>query len=102
MIQCIVVITAKPNERTAILAAFKEVTPKVHAEEGCIEYQALVDVPNYGPVQTPFGDDTFVIVEKWESAKHLKAHATSAHMGEYAAKVKDHIKSRVVHILESS
>ncbi len=47
----------------------------------------------------PYGDDTFVVVEKWESAAHLKAHAKAAHTLEYQAKVKDLIESRTIHVL---
>jgi quinol monooxygenase YgiN len=99
MIQGIVVITAKPGQRAAILEAFRDNVPAVHAEEGCIEYAALVDVPGYGPPQAPFGDDTFVIVEKWASVAALKAHARAPHMAAYAAKVKDLTASRKVHLL---
>jgi len=47
----------------------------------------------------PYGDDTFVVVEKWESAAHLKAHAKAAHTLEYQATVKDLIESRTIHVL---
>ena len=49
--------------------------PNVHAEEGCIEYGATVDLADAGPIQTKAGDDTFIVIEKWESLDHLKAHA---------------------------
>jgi quinol monooxygenase YgiN len=49
--------------------------------------------------QTPFGPDTFVAIEKWESAEALKAHAAAPHMKAYAAKTKDMIASRVIHVL---
>jgi quinol monooxygenase YgiN len=99
MIQGIVVITAKPGQRAAILEAFKDNVPAVHAEQGCIEYTAFVDVHGYGPPQKPHGDDTFVIVEKWESIAALKAHAAAPHMAAYGAKVKDMIATRTIHLL---
>ena len=80
MIQGIVVITAKPGQRAAILEVFKDNESAVRAEEGCIEYAAFIDVPGYGPPQTPFGGDTFVIVEKSASVAALKAHAAVPHM----------------------
>jgi quinol monooxygenase YgiN len=40
-----------------------------------------------------------VVVEKWETADALKAHAASPHMAAYAAKVKDMIATRVIHVL---
>ena len=39
-------------------------------------------------------------IEKWASLDALKAHAVAPHMQAYAAKVKDHIASRVVHVLQ--
>ena len=53
-------------------------------------------------MQTKFGADTFVVVEKWASMQALGAHAKSAHMAAYAAKVKDMLEDRTIHILESA
>ena len=52
-----------------------------------------------GRLQTPFGPDTFVVIEKWESPEALKAHAAAPHMAAYAAKTKEMIASRVIHVL---
>jgi quinol monooxygenase YgiN len=52
-----------------------------------------------GSFQTKFGPDTFVVVEKWESADALKAHSAAPHMAAYAAKTREHIASRVIHVL---
>ena len=99
MVHVVAVITAKPGLRGEVLAAFQANVPAVHAEEGCIEYGATVDTPDAGPIQTPVGEDTFVVVEKWESMDALKAHAAAPHMAAYAAKVKDKLASRVIHVL---
>ncbi|MEM1199941.1 MAG: antibiotic biosynthesis monooxygenase [Pseudomonadota bacterium] len=40
-----------------------------------------------------------MVVEKWESLDALKAHAAAPHMAAYAAKVKDKLANRVVHVL---
>jgi quinol monooxygenase YgiN len=99
MIHVIAIITAKPNKRDAILEAFRANMPAVHAEAGCIEYGPAVDAEGVGGFQTPFGPDTFLVIEKWESLDHLKAHAASPHMAAYGAKTKDLIASRVIHVL---
>ena len=99
MIHVIAVITAKPGKRDAILEAFRANVPKVRAEKGCIEYGAAVDADPALPVQTKYGPDTFVVIEKWESMEALKAHSTAPHMAAYAAKTREHIASRVIHIL---
>ena len=99
MIHVVAIITAKPGQRESILEAFRANTPAVRAEDGCIEYGAAIDAEGIGSFQAKFGPDTFVAVEKWRDAQALKAHATSPHMAAYAAKVKDMIASRTVHVL---
>ena len=95
----VAVITAKPGRRAELLEAFQANVPNVHAEEGCIEYVATVDAEGSGDVQTRFGPDTFVVVEKWASLQALKAHAAAPHMAAYAARTKDLIASWVIHVL---
>jgi quinol monooxygenase YgiN len=98
-VHVIAVITARPGRRAELLQAFRANVPNVHAEDGCIEYVATVDAEGAGDTQTRFGPDTFVVVEKWASLKALKAHAAAPHMAAYAAKTKDLIASRVIHVL---
>jgi quinol monooxygenase YgiN len=99
MIHVIAVVTAKPGMRESILQHFRANVPAVRAEKGCIEYGAAVDADPALPIQTKYGADTFVVVEKWESMEALKAHGAAPHMAAYAAKVKDMIASRAIHIL---
>jgi quinol monooxygenase YgiN len=99
MIHVIAVITAKPGQREAILQHFRANVPAVRAEKGCIEYAAAVDADPAPAMQTKYGPDTFLAIEKWESMEALKAHAAAPHMAAYAGKVKDMIASRVIHIL---
>ena len=56
------------------------------------------DADDVGPLQSRFGDDSFVVVEKWESLDALRAHAAS-HMKAYAARTRDLIAERKVHVL---
>jgi quinol monooxygenase YgiN len=99
MIHVIAVITAKPGKREAILEAFRANVPAVHAEKGCIEYGAAVDADPALPMQTKYGPDTFLVIEKWASLEALKAHAAAPHMAAYGAKTRELIASRVIHIL---
>ena len=99
MIHVIAVITAKPGKREEILRHFRANVPNVRAEEGCIEYGAAVDAENALPIQTKWGADTFLVIEKWESRDALKAHAAAPHMAAYGASTKALIASRVIHIL---
>ncbi|HEV2099825.1 MAG TPA: putative quinol monooxygenase [Stellaceae bacterium] len=100
MIHVLAIITAKSGMREKILEAFHANMPAVHAEKGCIEYGPVVDAEGAGRMQAKFGPDTFVVIEKWESLDALKAHAASPHMAAYAAKTRDLIASRVIHVLQ--
>ena len=99
MIQVLAVITAKPGKREEVLKHFRANVPAVRAEKGCIEYGAAIDADPALPIQTKYGPDSFVVVEKWESMEALKAHAAAPHMAAYGAKTKELLASRVIHIL---
>ena len=100
MIHVVAIITAKPGQRGAVLANFAANRPAVLAEAGCIEYGATVDVETMGTAA--FGPDTFVVIEKWESEEHLKAHSAAPHMKAYAAKNKDLVANRAIHVLKDA
>lgn len=99
MLHVLAFITTKPGMRDAVLREFRANMPAVHAEDGCIEYVPVVDVPTFGPFQSELGPDTFVVVEKWASPEALNAHAAAPHMKAYAARTKDMIEKRVIHVL---
>ncbi|MBR0663440.1 antibiotic biosynthesis monooxygenase [Roseomonas hellenica] len=100
MIHVLAIITAKPGKREEILGHFRANMPAVHAEDGCIEYGPAVDVPEFGAIQTAFGPDTFVVIEKWADEAALKAHGAAPHMAAYAAKTRPLIETRVIHVLK--
>ncbi len=102
LVHIVAVITAHSGKREEILSAFKKNVPLVHQEDGCIEYGAVIDTENVGPFQAKLGEDTFFVIEKWESLDHLMAHATSDHMKSYAAKTKDLIANRQIHVLSAA
>ncbi|BBK36956.1 hypothetical protein STAQ_20340 [Allostella sp. ATCC 35155] len=96
MIHVLAVITAKSGMRDTILEHFRANMPAVHAEKGCVEYVPVVDAEGFPAL---YGPDTFVVVEKWETAEDLKAHAASAHMAAYAAKTREMVAERKIHVL---
>ena len=99
IVHVIAVITTKPGQRAAVLDLFNANVPAVLAEDGCIAYEATIDTENAGPMQSAFGPDTFVVVEKWSSMEALGAHAKSPHMKAYGASTKDMLADRAIHIL---
>jgi quinol monooxygenase YgiN len=101
LIHVFATITAHPGQRDAILALFKKNAPAVLAEDGCISYEAVIDVPSAGAIQTAFGPDVFAVVERWESLDALKAHAGSPHMAEYGRATAPFVAKRVINVLQA-
>lgn len=102
MIHVVAVITARPGQREALLALFRANIPAVLAEEGCIEYGPVIDLPDFGPVQTPIGPDSFMVIEKWSSPETLRAHGAAPHMRAYAEASREMVASRAVHVLTAA
>jgi quinol monooxygenase YgiN len=101
MIHVIAIITAKEGMRASILNAYKANLAAVRAENGCIEYGAVIDSSVAGAAFPQFGADAFIVIEKWASMEALQAHAVAPHMKAYGAQVKDMIATRAIHVLEA-
>jgi quinol monooxygenase YgiN len=99
VIHVIAVITAKPGKRDEVLGHFRANVPAVRAEKGCIEYGAAIDAAGAPAIQTQYGPDAFVVIEKWETMAALESHGRAPHMAAYAAKTRDLLASRAIHIL---
>lgn len=102
MINVIAIITTKPGMRAQVLDLFKANIPAVLAEKGCIEYSAAIDTEDMGGFQAQLGEDSFAVIEKWESKEALMAHAVSDHMKAYGKKTKDMVADRAIHILSNA
>jgi quinol monooxygenase YgiN len=102
MVHVLAMITAKPGMRERILEAYRANVEAVRAEAGCLAYEAVVDATEAAPGFARFGDDSFVVVERWESMAALQAHAVAPHMKAYASKVKDWTASRAIHVLRAA
>jgi len=59
-------ITPKPEHTDEVAAAFAEIIPQVHAEDGC-ELYALHRA-----------DDRLIMIERWASADALAVHSRGA------------------------
>ena len=99
MIHVLAVITAQPGQRSAVLEQFRANMPAVLAEPGCIEYAPAVDAEGGPSFMAPLGPDSFAVIEKWQDAAALEAHAAAPHMLAYGARVKPMLASRVIHVL---
>lgn len=100
MIHVLARISLNPGTREQWLAAFRAVQHEVHAEDGCIAYDATADEPGVLGAQTLAGEDTVIIVERWRDAASLKAHTMAPHMGAYRAAVKPFVAKAVIEVLK--
>ena len=100
MIHVLATIRLAKGKRAEWLVIFKANMPAVHAEAGCIEYQPAMDVPTGLTAQSAVDDDEVVVIEKWESLDHLKAHSAAPHMASYREKVKGLVTGMTLRILE--
>lgn len=99
MIHVIAYLRLRPGVRREFLATFTELTPKVRAEHGCLEYTPVVDHAPFLGFQQPVGDDTVVVVEKWASPQALEAHIEAPHMKAWGKVVDDMMIRREIHVL---
>jgi quinol monooxygenase YgiN len=102
MIHVVAIITAKPGKRAELLKLAQANLAAVRAEQGCLGYDPVIDVPGFGGSQAEFGPDTFAYIEKWESEDALRLHFTQPHMADYREKSKDLIAARSIHVLEAA
>ncbi|MDB5344953.1 MAG: hypothetical protein JWP89_3330 [Schlesneria sp.] len=100
MIHVLAQIETTPGHRDDFLAEFAQVAVLVHQESGCIEYGAAVDTPTEIPVQNFIGENAILIIEKWESVEHLKAHLVAPHMIDYRVRIKEFVQSVRLQVLE--
>ncbi|MDX1947453.1 MAG: putative quinol monooxygenase [Pirellulaceae bacterium] len=99
MIIVLATIELHPGKRAEFLHEFRQIVPKVRAENGCHEYFPAVDQATTIPVQGTIRDDAVIVIEKWESTAALEAHLIAPHMMEYRPKVKPFVKKVTLQIL---
>jgi quinol monooxygenase YgiN len=80
MIAVVATIETKPGCRAALVEVFKKLAPQVLAEQGCLEYAAMVDFAVSLPGQPPPRENAVTVLEKWESLDALEAHLMTPHM----------------------
>lgn len=100
MICVIATIDVVAGRRSDFLAEFHKVVPKVLAEDGCLEYGPMVDLPTSIDLQPESRDDVVVVVEKWQSLDALESHLIAPHMLEYRKAVKELVAGATLQILE--
>jgi quinol monooxygenase YgiN len=100
MIHVIATIRTVPGQREGLLAAFRDLVPKVRAERGCLEYGTAVDLATPIKAATAVREDVVTVVEKWESVAALEDHLAAPHMLAYRERVKDLLAGIEIRVLE--
>jgi quinol monooxygenase YgiN len=54
-----------------------------------VRYDAVIDIEGGPETLARIGPDAFMVIEQWESRDVVQAHAASAHVAEYAERVKE-------------
>ena len=102
MIHVIAAIETADGRRDDFLAVFRELVPKVLAEEGCVQYGPTIDVETGINSQPPVRENVVTVVEQWESLDALEAHLIAPHMNEFRGQIKPLVTGMTLHVLEDA
>lgn len=100
MICVIATIELVEGRQDDFLAEFRKIVPDVLTEEGCIEYQPMIDVATEVGAQVAMRPLVVTVVEKWESVDALEAHLMAPHMVAYRKRVKEMVTNSSLVIVE--
>ncbi|WP_337011682.1 putative quinol monooxygenase [Pantoea sp. AS142] len=101
MLTVVAEICVRPGRRQAVLDAVKKLIPQVLAEEGCHQYDALLDHQAQVPWKQNSPDSIFML-EQWETLRHLEQHQQMPHMDAHRAIIKDDVVDVKILVLEPS
>lgn len=99
MLTVVAEICVKPGRRQVVLDAVNTLIPTVLQEEGCHQYDALVDHQAQVPWKQNSPDSIFML-EQWESLRHLEQHQQMPHMDAHRAVIKDDVVEVKILVLE--
>ena len=100
MIYVVATITVAEGKRDEFLTAFRELMPKVHAEDGCEHYVPTIDAETT-LASEPRGN-VVTVVERWSSLEALEAHLMAPHMMEYREQVKDIVQDVSLSVMQDA
>jgi len=100
MIFVIATIELAEGRREEFLREFKEVVPKVRAEEGCLDYGPAIDFETNIPAQGSVRENVVTVIERWANIDMLESHLMAPHMIEYRKAVKEMVVRTTLQVLE--
>ena len=92
MIQVVTTVELIPDCSGAFLRVLNEIVPKVKDEEGCLAYEAMLDVDAGMPTQGKLRPNTVTLVEAWANMEALHAHLQAPHMANFREAAKEYIQ----------
>ncbi|MDO6409217.1 putative quinol monooxygenase [Pantoea phytobeneficialis] len=101
MLTVVAEICIKPGRRATVLEAIHRLIPTVLQEEGCHQYDALVDHQAQVPWKHNSPDSIFML-EQWDSLRHLEQHQQMPHMDAHRATIKDDVVDVKILVLEAA
>lgn len=101
MVHVFAIYQAHPGMRSKVFEFLRANTPAVEAEPGCIEYFASIDARHAPGLQTPIGEDGFIVYERWADMDAFHAHANAPHVITYRDNTRALIAQRTVHVMSS-
>lgn len=99
MLTVVAEICVKPGRRQVVLEAIQQLIPTVLDEEGCHQYDALLDHQAQMPWKHNSPDSIFML-EQWGSLRHLEQHQQMAHMEKHRERIKNDVVDVKILVLE--
>lgn len=90
MIKVIARSVIRNNELEKVINLYDELIKKTREEDGCISYELFQDIND---------KNVLIIIEEWESEKHLDAHKKTEHFTRVVPQISDIRLSSEINIL---
>ena len=92
MIQVVTTVQLLQDCLGDFLLVLNENVPRIKAEEGCLAYEAMIDVDSGLPTQSNLRRNTVTLVEAWANLGTLHAHLNAPHMVSFRETAKAYVR----------
>ncbi len=99
LIYVIATLQLRPQARDLVLREIAAVSTEVRREDGCLEYQAAIDVESGHARQTPLRPDVVTVIERWRDLAALQAHSGAPHMRAFRQRIGEAVVSTTLQVL---
>ncbi len=99
MIKVVTTVEILPDCLDDFLFVLNENIPRVKAEEGCLAYDAMLDIASALPTQGKLRPNTVTLIEAWANLDTLYAHLHTPHMISFREVAQDYVQDIVHRVL---